>query len=127
MRLRSNSSDTSTTGSTNGNAGVTPAWPSTPGFDALSGRHRPSTTVELTRELQATSEWHTRHPRRKVRIERGNECTGTISPQHQRTTEANPIASCELCDAVERRPRTGMSKFCVSPTPTIWSPLGYNF
>jgi hypothetical protein len=55
MRLRSNSSNPPTTGSTNGNAGVTPAWPSSPGFDLLAGRHRPSTTVELTREIEAMS------------------------------------------------------------------------
>lgn len=55
MRLRSNSSDTSTTRSSNGNVGTTPAWPSTSSFDVLAGRHRPSTTDELTRELEAMS------------------------------------------------------------------------
>jgi hypothetical protein len=52
MRLRSNATDTPTTGSTNG---TTPAWPNTPGFDLYAARHRPSTTLELTRELEAMS------------------------------------------------------------------------
>src|SRR5262245_58601934 len=52
MRLRSNATDTPTTGSSNG---TTPAWPASPGFDLFSARHRPSTTVELTRELEAMS------------------------------------------------------------------------
>lgn len=50
MRLRSNpTSDpqTSVPGST------TASWPSAPGLDLYSARHRPSTTSELTRELES--------------------------------------------------------------------------
>lgn len=55
MRLRSNFTDSPTTGLTNGNAGTAPEWPAAPGFDLLSAKHRPSTTAELTRDLKAMS------------------------------------------------------------------------
>lgn len=50
MRLRSNPPEPATATVPNGNASV---WPTTPGFDVYATRHRPSTTTELTRELEA--------------------------------------------------------------------------
>lgn len=51
MRLRSNS--TSSIPPTPVTNGTPSGWPSTPGFDLLGSRHRPSTTSELARELEA--------------------------------------------------------------------------
>lgn len=50
MRLRSNPTDIPTTGVTNGS---TPVWPSSSGYDLFASRHRPSTTAEVSRELEA--------------------------------------------------------------------------
>ncbi len=53
MRLRSNPTETpSTSDVTNGS---TPVWPASPSFDLFSSRHRPSTTSELAREIEAIS------------------------------------------------------------------------
>lgn len=51
MRLRANSTEApSSSGVTNG---ATSAWPTTSSFDLFASRHRPSTTTELTRDLEA--------------------------------------------------------------------------
>jgi hypothetical protein len=50
MRLRSNSTEAPSSGVTNGK---TPVWPATSSFDLFASRHRPSTTSELARDLEA--------------------------------------------------------------------------
>jgi hypothetical protein len=52
MRLRSNSTEAPSSSVTNG---TPPPWPATSNFDLFASRHRPSTTSELTRELEAMS------------------------------------------------------------------------
>lgn len=53
MRIRSKSTDApSSSGVTNG---TSPSWPTPSGLDLFASRHRPSTTSELTRELEAIS------------------------------------------------------------------------
>lgn len=53
MRLRSKSPEPVPTSPSGPPTGDGSTWPTTPGLDLFSGRHRPSTTAELTRELEA--------------------------------------------------------------------------
>ncbi len=53
MRLRANSTETPTTSDVTNES--TPVWPAATSFDLFASRHRPSTTNELAREIEAIS------------------------------------------------------------------------